>query len=318
MQFNKLHAAFVAALFLIINGLSAQNTAQNKKDTIVLSVYNTNQRFMLYPAPFGGALGKTKLLTDLVAAYDTIMIKKEDTRKDTSKVPSTQKRWLISTERGCDKIEGDVKGKVAIIQQNAACDISKQMLLAQSKGAKAVIIVHNTNSKDTVWLDYKQNYAYAKQITIPCYTVRQEMGVKISQMLPSLVGIARKDTSTIPIQTLKQNIDSIVNAASAPYVQQNKDSILASQQGWVISPNPADDELTVLFSFSSPQNATLQVSNTTGATIQTQKRENVQSGTFTIDVSAFPTGVYNINLQHSNLNISKQVWNETKRLLVTH
>ena len=27
-----------------------------------------------------------------------------------------------------------------------------------------------------------------------------------------------------------------------------------------------------------------------------QKRDGVQSGTFTIDVSAFPTGVYNVNL----------------------
>jgi len=317
MLHTKYWTVVVTALFFT-NVLSAQNTAQNKKDTIVLSVYNTNQRFMLYPAPFGGAIGKTKLLTDLVAAYDTVMVRKEDTRKDTSRISSTQKRWLISTERGCNKIEGDVKGKVAIINYNPSCDISKQMFLAQSKGAKAVIIVHTTNSKDTVWLDYKLNYAYAKQITIPCYTVRQEMGVKISQMLPSLVGIARKDTSSIPIQTLQTNIDSIVKAASAPYLQQNIDSVLASQHGWVLSPNPADDEVTVLFSFASPQNAVMQISNNTGAVVQIQKRDNVQSGTFTIDVSAFPTGVYNVSLQHSNLNISKQVWNETKRLLVTH
>ena len=179
MLHTKYLAVVVTALFLS-NLLSAQNTAQNRKDTIVLSVYNNNQRFMLYPAPFGGAIGKTKLLTDLVAAYDTVMVRKENTQRDTAKIPSTQKRWIISTERGCDKIEGDVRGKVAIIQQNAACDISKQMFLAQSKGAKAVVIIHNTNSKDTVWLDYKQNYAYAKQITIPCYTVRSDMGVKIS------------------------------------------------------------------------------------------------------------------------------------------
>ena len=318
MLHTKYLAVVVTAL-MFSNFLSAQNTAQNKKDTIVLSVYNTNQRFMLYPAPFGGAIGKTKLLTDLVAAYDTVMLKKEDIRKDTSKVPSKEKRWLISTERGCDKIEGDVKGKVAIIQQNAACDISKQMYLAQSKGAKAVIIMHTTNSKDSVWLDYKQGYDYAKQITIPCYTVRNEMGVKISQMLPSLVGIARKDTSTIPIQALQVYVDSvqraktdsIVKAASAPYLQQNQDSILASQAGWVLSPNPADDEVTVLFSFSSPQNAVMQVSNNTGDVVNIQKRDNVQSGTFSIDVSAFPTGVYNINLQHGRFM-------ETKRLLVTH
>ena len=91
MLHTKYWTVVVIALFFT-NVLSAQNTAQNKKDTIVLSVYNTNQRFMLYPAPFGGAIGKTKLLTDLVAAYDTVMVRKEDTRKDTSKVPSTQKR----------------------------------------------------------------------------------------------------------------------------------------------------------------------------------------------------------------------------------
>jgi len=310
MLHKKYWTVAVTAL-MFSNILSAQNTAQNKKDTIVLSVYNTNQRFMLYPAPFGGAIGKTKLLTDLVAAYDTVMVRKEDTRKDTSRVPSTQKRFIISTERGCNKIEGDVKGKVAIISYNPSCDISKQMYVAQSKGAKAVVIIHSSNSKDSVWLDYKKNYDYAKQITIPCYTVRNEMGVKISQMLPSLVGIAKKDTSTIPIQTLQTNIDSIVKAASAPYLQHNTDSILAAQHGWVLSPNPADDEVTVLFSFSSPQNAVMQISNNSGAVVQIQKRDNVQSGTFTIDVSAYPTGVYNINLQHGR-------YNNTKRLLVTH
>ena len=312
MLHTKYLAVVITALFFT-NLLNAQNMAQNKKDTIVLSVYNTNQRFMLYPAPFGGAIGKTKLLTDLVAAYDTVMVRKENTQRDTAKVPSTQKRWLISTERGCDKIEGDVKGKVAIIQQNAACDISKQMFLAQSKGAKAVVIIHNTNSKDTVWLDYKQTYAYAKQITIPCYTVRSDMGVKISQMLPSLVGIAKKDTSTVPIQTLQQQqTDSIINASIAQ--NRAKDSLNAAQlaqQGWVIAPNPADDDVTVLYNFSTPQNATLQVSNNVGDVIQIQKREGVQSGTFTIDVSAYPTGIYNINLQHGRFY-------ETKRLLVTH
>ena len=48
-----------------------------------------------------------------------------------------------------------------------------------------------------------------------------------------------------------------------------------------------------------------------GDIIQIQKREGVQSGTFTIDVSAYPTGIYNINLQHGRFY-------ETKRLLVTH
>ena len=187
------------------------------------------------------------------------------------------------------------------------------MFLAQSKGAKAVVIIHTTNSKDTVWLDYKQTYAYAKQITIPCYTVRQEMGVKISQMLPSLVGIAKKDTSTVPIQTLQQQqTDSIINASIAQ--NRAKDSLNAAQlaqQGWVLAPNPADDDVTVLYNFSTPQNAILQVSNNVGDVINIQKRENIQSGTFTIDVSAYPTGIYNINLQHGRFY-------ETKRLLVTH
>lgn len=47
MLHAKYLAVVVTALFLS-NLLSAQNTAQNKKDTIVLSVYNTNQRFCDY------------------------------------------------------------------------------------------------------------------------------------------------------------------------------------------------------------------------------------------------------------------------------
>jgi hypothetical protein len=41
-------------LFTALCLVCALGTAQaQKKDTVVLSVYNNNQRFMLYPMPFG-------------------------------------------------------------------------------------------------------------------------------------------------------------------------------------------------------------------------------------------------------------------------
>jgi hypothetical protein len=116
---------YVMSLLLSVIVL-ATLTAQ-KKDTVVLSVYNNNQRFMLYPMPFGKDKPDKHFTAEMVIALDTIHKLEVSTKKDSSgKFP---KRWM--TTRQCGKLPTNVKDKVALLQLNADCDISTQVYNAQ-------------------------------------------------------------------------------------------------------------------------------------------------------------------------------------------
>lgn len=151
MQHQKILAAFVAVC-LSVGTLAAQIVPQNRHDTIVLSVYNANQRFMLYQAPFGTPMPTTTVLVDMVAAYDTAFVWQQATVADsTEHLPMQQ----VIAHR-CDKLTGDVRNKVAIIHLNPSCDASQTFFNAQKAGAKAAILIHTTNSKDSVWLSFRK------------------------------------------------------------------------------------------------------------------------------------------------------------------
>jgi hypothetical protein len=91
-----------------------------KRDTTVLSVYNNNQRYVLYPMPFGKDKPDKDFVAEMVFAIDTIHVLKDNPKRDsTGKV---LKKWTM--ERSCGKIPKNVKGKVALLNINAACDIS--------------------------------------------------------------------------------------------------------------------------------------------------------------------------------------------------
>lgn len=44
---------YITNALLLLCVFGTMTAQSNKKDTVVLSVYNNNQRFMLYPMPFG-------------------------------------------------------------------------------------------------------------------------------------------------------------------------------------------------------------------------------------------------------------------------
>ena len=120
--------------FFFCLAVIATGNAQ-KKDTTVLSVYNNNQRFMLYPMPFGKNKPDKDFTAEMVIALDTLNVLETSTKKDSSgKFP---KRWI--TTRQCGKLPKNVKDKVALLHLNTGCDISTQVLNAQDAGALAVI-----------------------------------------------------------------------------------------------------------------------------------------------------------------------------------
>ena len=49
------------------------NGANNRPDTVLLSVYNTGNKYRLTPATFSAATSRTALLTDMVWVLDTVV-----------------------------------------------------------------------------------------------------------------------------------------------------------------------------------------------------------------------------------------------------
>ena len=67
--------------FLFCLAVIATGNAQ-KKDTTVLSVYNNNQRFMLYPMPFGKSKPDKDFTAEMVIALDTINVLERSSRQE--------------------------------------------------------------------------------------------------------------------------------------------------------------------------------------------------------------------------------------------
>jgi hypothetical protein len=259
------------------------------------------------------------LNAEMVVALDTINVLKTATKKDsTGKFPQS---WV--TERKCGKLPTNVKGKVALLHLLKGCDISTQVLNAQAAGAIAVIIIHETNQKDSVELPKKSasnRYDDDVKVKIPCFTVRQGIGEKLTQMLPSLVGIKRPlaDVGTLQSLTKQIQTDSMIAARKIytdSLVKAEYDKQLASQAfdriGWEVAPNPVSDEVTLHYNFTQKSTLNIEIFNEIGQITTTYTLPNTQSGKLNIDVTAWQTGAYSVSLVSGSMR-------EVKRLVVAH
>jgi hypothetical protein len=306
---------------LLLSVIVLATLAAQKKDTVVLSVYNNNQRFMLYPMPFGKDKPDKHFTAEMVIALDTIHKLEVSTKKDSSgKFP---KRWM--TTRQCGKLPTNVKDKVALLQLNADCDISTQVYNAQEAGAVAVIIIHVTNRTDSVTvpkLTGSARYAYENKIKIPCFTVRNVIGAKLTGMLPSLVGIRRPDSVGV-IQALVQQTTPTNAERVALALQAKQDSIAKAAYdvyqitqgftgiGWALAPNPVHDEAVLVYNFEKRGQYTVEIFNEAGQLLTNYQLPDTQRGKLNIGVTAWPNGVYNVR-------ISSGDFRQNKRLVVSH
>jgi hypothetical protein len=288
-----------------------------KKDTVVLSVYNNNQRFMLYPMPFGKNKPDNHFTADMVLAMDTVNTLQTSTTRDSSgKFP---KRWV--TTRRCGKLPKNIKGKVVLMPINTTCDISTQVLNAQNAGALAVIIIHTTNNKDSVILPKltgRDRYADENKVKIPCFTVRNVIGAKITDMLPSLVGIRRPDSVGV-IQSLVQQTGNVNHAV----LQAQKDSIAKAELdkytatqglksiGWELAPNPVHDEAVLVYNFEKSAPIAVEIFNEAGQLVTNYQLPDAKTGKLTIPVATWQNGVYNVSISNGNFR-------QNKRLVVAH
>lgn len=307
-------------LFTVGTTVLAQST---KKDTTVLSLYNNNQRYVLYPMPFGKDRPDKDFVAEMVFAIDTIHVLKDDTKRDS--MERFPKKWFM--ERSCGKVPKNVKGKVALLNFNAACDVSTQVYNAQEAGALAVIVIHDTNSKDSVVLPKKSatvKYDNDSKVKIPCFTVRKEIGMTLLQMSPSLAGIKRpKDTvgTTLALQTVN---NPILPVAQELLQKERKDSTAKAEQekinlahpafdqmGWEMAPNPVSHEVILRYNFTQISTLNIEIFNEVGQILTTYNLPDTQSGKLTIDVSAWQSGAYSVSLVSGSMR-------EVKRLVVTH
>ncbi len=313
-------------LIFFLCGVAVTTWAQsNKKDTVVLSVYNNNQRFMLYPMPFGKDKPDKHFTADMVLALDTVHVMEVSTRRDTAnKFP---KRWM--TRRQCGKVPTNVKDKVALLDINTDCDISTQVYNAQEAGALAVIVIHTTNSTDSVILPKltgQQRYADGNKVKIPCFTVRKVIGDKLKGMMPSLVGIRRPDsvgviqalTQQTPTDSLKSK-QAAASAKTTAAAQAAADSLAMKQAnssafkgiGWDIAPNPVSNEVTLNYNFKEANTVKVDIFNEIGQLVTNYQLPNTQTGKLEINVMSWHNGEYNVRLTSGKFM-------EVKRMVVVH
>jgi Secretion system C-terminal sorting domain/PA domain len=303
---------------LIIVFVCVVHAQTPRLDTIVLSVYNTSQRFMLYPMPFGKATPVSGFTAEMVASRDTVHVLRERRDSAGNNVPV----WV--TEHVCGKVFPELKGKVALLQLNPACDISTQVWNAQKAGATTVVMIHTTNSRDSVRLPLTLQYADSQRVTIPCYTVRQSIGAKMGMMLPSMVGIkilAANDSNRNDIQNrvTRSNGNAPVPVLASPktITADSEKEANASKSfeivdlGWRLAPNPTTDEITIQYQFAENIATSLEIFNETGQLVTNYELTPAQSGQLIINVEAWRTGTYNVRLKHGTLK-------EVKRFMVIH
>ena len=284
---------------------------------------------MLYPMPFGKDKPDKDFSAEMVVALDTINVLQTATQKDSSgRYP---KRWM--TQRKCGKLPTNVKDKVAILYLNKDCDISTQVLNAQEAGAIAVILIHSTDSRDSVTLPKKSSsirYDNDIKVNIPCFTVRKGIGEKLTQMLPSLVGIQRPKTAIDSTQALQASNQLIPNplqsvnketanptgvdattTANIAAGEGSTKSYSTEKIGWDLSPNPASQEAILHYNFIQGAPLSIEVFNEAGQLVTNYNLPDNPTGTLNMDVSSWVTGIYSVRLVRGDLK-------EVKRLVVQH
>jgi hypothetical protein len=310
-----------AVMLCIAFNNHAQSSNTNKKDTVVLSVYNDNQKYMLYPSPFYKKWPDTSMVVSMVMLYDTAQVMRQSATID-----STGKKPMRNTvEQQCTKLSGEAQGKIALVHLNPNCDPSFTCLMAQRLGAKVVVLIHTTNSIDSVTIP-KQNkhvHAYQDSIKIPCYTVRNEIGDRLMRMLPSLAGIKIPDGTPIQALSTNPNTNQLPIAISLADIEKAQAIKEANEEaarkievekrsnpsvvGWQLSPNPSSTEALLQFNFDTSSSLIVDIFNAAGQMVTNYNLPTSQAGTLGIDVSAWSNGTYSVRLTRGEMQEVKQL-----------
>jgi hypothetical protein len=262
-------------------------------------------RFQLTQADFGGKVTQT-IITDMVAVYDTTV-----TLKETGNVDTTGRKPLrFVTERVCDKPLGDLKGKIALMDLNKDCDISLMALRVQKAGAKAFVVVHNSNSNGNIKLP-KQGVK-KDSVTIPIFTIGKEKGDSIRVLLPGVVGIKGPDVPVLTGGDLAVNPETLhqqdkLNNAQAAAARETAEGETADdalnlltntlkRANFVLSPNPTKDMAYLQYALPRSADMLVEVKNNLGQVVYAQQLRGVQIGTLELNTQGWSNNVYVVEL----------------------
>ncbi len=302
--------------------VAASTYAQgNRTDTsMVLSVYNTGTCFKMEAADFGGVV-TTSLVGTMVMSYDTTMVLKDSGKKDT-----VSRRAILryKVERQCNKMSRGLNGKIVVMALNKDCDVTQTCLNVQRAGAKAFVIIHNSNSQGNIKLPKRG--IYKDSIRIPIFTVRSGVGDSVTTLLPTVVGI-RKPTLVIRPQQLAASTDSsarlLTANKTADKVAQDTDGESMNENtaaanrltfkdiGWQIAPNPVSNEVTLAYNFKETNTVKVDIFNELGQLVTNYQLPDTQTGKLEINVTSWPNGEYNVRLVSGKFV-------EVKRMIVVH
>jgi PA domain len=319
---KKMIKYLTIALFLLMAASTSQAQSQ-RSDTMTLAVFNTARNFMVTSADFGSDLTQD-LIGTMVMAFDTIMVLKEHTVKDSS----NKKPLRYQMERSATKLS-DVKGKIALIDYNKDYDVTQMCLNAQRGGAIAIVIIHESSDKKLYKLIKKG--IYKDSIRIPCFTIPNNKGEYIIQLLPSVIGIKAPVLPPVRPQQLVAPTDSSAARALATNkttdkVPQNAEmdedgetvngkttpnSVRFSKRAFTLSPNPSHSQTTLTYQFSQPTDVTLYIETIAGQVIQRQLLRGVTVGSVDISTSEWANGTYILSMQYG-----KEI--KTKKFEVQH
>jgi hypothetical protein len=349
-QLKQVILAFALIVCGVLNATAQATPDSLRADSVLLSVFNTGAKYRLTPATFAPRTTGAELLTEMVMVQDTIVSFVETGGNGTSFLPPSllakmpdSLRQAFANQRlmkpvvthRCDKpITTDVKGKV-VIMSLGTCDPSLMCLNAQRAGAKAIVLIHPNNNRDSILL---KNGAFADSITIPCYTVRRDIGARMSALMPSQVGIKKPIVMDEDAQGLKSNTNtgtspttSTTNATKLGEVRENTEgsnqdttTVVKTANGTIVtskyslkgqftlSPNPANDMATLTFNLSKKADLTLEILNEAGQMMLRRTLQGAQTGSLDFDTRSWASGAYLIHLTDG-----KGV-KTVKRLVVQH
>ena len=287
-------------------------------DSSQLAVFNTGRNITLLSTDFGAAMS-ADLIGDMVIAYDTVMVLKAHSAKDSSgKFP-----MRYQSERRATKISSNLKDKIAVIDFNKDYDVTQMCLNAQRAGAKALIIIHESNDKRVYKLAKKG--LYKDSIRIPVFTIPNKKGAQIQQLLPSMVGIkipvpppvqsrvANDNTNTVVLLN-KEEVNTDGSTTQSEQTATNADVQNGTgfgKQGFSISPNPTRNQANVHYQFTNPTDVTIEAKTATGQVIFSKILRGATVGNVEMQTVDWANGTYFVTLQYG-----KAV--QTKQLVVRH
>jgi hypothetical protein len=332
MQHTMRNLVAFATIVFRASFCAAQTPDSLRADSVLLSVFNTGVKYRLTPATFAPRSTGEELLTEMVMVQDTVVSFVEMVGNGTTFLPpllveqmpdsvrlalETRKLMRAVVTHRCDKpITADVKDKI-VLMTLGTCDPSLMCLNAQRVGAKAIILCHPNNNRDSIQLS---SGAFADSITIPCYTVRRDIGERMSALMPSQVGIKKPEVMPEDAQGLKgrsNNNTSTTATKEVPQLAENAENTegvagnsmtdiqstnsptstkSSTKMSLNLSPNPANDMSTLTLNLSKKVDIAIEIMNEAGQIMRRKTLQNIQVGSLDIDTREWASGAYFIHL----------------------